>query len=559
MSVLRCWRSWCSVLALAGLAGCASPPSAPPPPPASEEPAAPAPLEVEAGQRRILIAGDQFYLDGVRLLIKGSFYAYHPVGRNPWEVHPPDHVLREHLRSLKAAGFNTIRWFQPTGHEIGLCGEEDVLVFQQLWIDANGDFADPGFRRENLERLREVVRDTRGHWNVLGYLVMNEPYLHTATSDEEIRATMKHLVEVRDMIKEEDPGAYVSLADWPQLLSLDHSMWDFICFNVYTWGTTPSDHGMGYRPFIEYVKRELAADRPLVILEYGCSVAPGNAPGYGGWSEEGQATESVGMLRDLLAGGAAGGVYTHFADQIWKTGSNAQRDSDPEEWFGMLELDLAGGEAMEGRWRPVYYAHRDFYEVVLLEPAPCATVRGRSRVLAHAPSAGMMHWRVDRGDWQELRNAAGAWWEAPLDTTALADGLHTIEVQAAVPGVNPVQRKVLFVAANHFPDTYAVEVSVVPSKASVAPGDPLAVTITVRRRDGTPVAGQEVNWLIHEHRGWALEADRVVTGPDGTARVTIDTANRLGLMTVSAGLTIEAGPYRRRFGDLCIVRVGTAR
>ncbi|MFH0954358.1 MAG: hypothetical protein V1873_08520 [Verrucomicrobiota bacterium] len=521
--------------------------------------ASPLPLRVSPGARRVQIAGDQFCVDGVRFLIKASFYAYHPVGRNPWDVRPPPDVLRNHLRGLKAAGFNTIRWFEPTGPEIEICRQEGVFVFQQLWMDGNADYSDAAFRLKNLDRLREIVRGTRGHDNVLGYLVTNEPNLCGATTEREFRDVLSHLIEVRNMIREEDPGAYVSFDNWPPLVSWDHSMWDFVAFNVYTWGPiTTTEHGMGYRPFLEYLKRTHASDRPLVILEYGASVCPVNRDGhgYGGWTEAAQARESLSMLRDILAAGSAGACYTHFADQIWKSGSNATReDDDPEEWFGMLALDLRGGPAMEGRWRPVYFALQEFHRAILLEPAPFSAVRGRQRVLVHSEQAAAARFRVGGGPWQKLQNEAGPWWAGTLDTTRLEDALQRVEVQVESGG-GTVSREAWVVVANRRPDPFALDVKLTPSRDSLWPGEPLAATVTVRRADGSPAAGQLVRWAVHEHRAWPFKPRTATTGPDGTVALDVDTQDLLGLVTISAGVDVSDGPYQRRFGDLATVRIG---
>ncbi|MBN1270008.1 MAG: hypothetical protein JXB04_10485 [Kiritimatiellae bacterium] len=518
-----------------------------------------APLTAPVDGHRIQIVGDQFYLDGVRLLVKASFYEYHPVGTNPWEVKPPREVIRRQLRELKDAGFNAIRWFNITPEGLAVCEEEGMLVFVQFWIDHEGDFSDPNFRRANLERLRKLVRECRKHWNIIGYLVTNEPNLHTATSDAEIKVFMDHLFEIRDMVKQEDPGAFVSYDDWPSLAWLDHSMWDFIAFNVYTWSPiVTTRHGMGYRPYLEHLKRTLAPDRPLVILEYGVSCSPNDTTGYGygGWSEEGQAEEAIKMLTDILAAGSAGACYTHFADQIWKGGSNAEQDDNPEEWFGMLALDPAGGPEMKGRWRPVYHAHMAYYMGILLEPAPCATVRGVQRILLHSEKTGSARFRIGEGDCVPMTHAKGPWWVADWDTTTVADGLQRVEVIMRGPwGIEP-RREAHVVVANHQPDPHALDVKVETSAAAIQTGDPLTARISVRHKDASPAADQNIHWGVYEHRGWGIDPQTAVTGDDGTVAVPIETDGLLGMVTISAGVDVEEPPYRRAFGDLATVRVG---
>ena len=543
-----------------GVMGCSSPPK----PPASALVISPksneAPLVSTGGLRRVEIVGDRFHLDGSPLLIKGCLYEYHPVGKNPWDVHPPPPIFRRQIRALKEAGFNAIRWSNPTPGSLKICEQENMLIFVQFQIDQNGDFFDAKFRADTIARLREVVRQVRDCTNIVGYLAMNEPYLHTASSCAEIDATMRLLTEVRDMVKKEDPGAYVSFDSWPSLAWLDYSSWDFVCFNVYPWSPVmTSKYGMGYRPFLDYLKNTLARDKPLIIMEYGVSVGPYDVSGYGygGYTEEQQAAESIQMLRDILAAGAAGATYTHFADQIWKVGSNAEQDDDPEEWFGMLALDLKGESAMEGRWRPVYYAHRDFYRAVLLEPAPCSAVSGAQRIFLISENAKEAIYRIDDGRWHKLERGPGPSWIGNIDTASLTDGLHRVEVSAEGNWAGKVLLDAWVVVANRAKDPFALDVRIATSSRSVQLDEPLTATISVHRLNGAPAANVAVNWAMYEHRYWNFDPQTAVTGPDGTAEINIETPREPGWITISAGVDVTNGPYQRRFGGLATVAVGT--
>ncbi|NCC52194.1 MAG: hypothetical protein EOM20_13390 [Spartobacteria bacterium] len=518
-----------------------------------------APLQIEDSAKRIQIRGDAFYVDGVRAFINASFYEYHPAGKLPWQVTPPSHVLRRQIRELKAGGFNAIRWFNTTPRGLQICREENMLIFVQFWIDQEGDFHDETFKADNIRRIRNAVKKFKAYDDViLGYLVMNEPYMHLASCQADVDATLNHLVAVRDAIKEEDPQAYVSFDNWPSLAFLDHSYWDFIAFNVYTWGqVTGTPHGMGYRPFIEWLKKKHAADKPLVIMEYGASVCS-SEPAYGGGTEEGQMTNSILMLRDIIAAGAAGACYTHYADQIWKEGEPDVQDDHPEEWFGMRTVDINGSAEMEGRWRPVYFALKNFFRAVLVEPASCATVRGTQRILVSSPHGEDIRYRIDDGPWLLMDKAPGAWWTAMLESTTLQDGLHAIEIQADGPWENKVMLKEYVVVANTAPDPYALQVKVTAKAPFVQEGAHAEATVQVTHMDGRPAAGQPVHWLAYEHSLWETFPQIIQTGDDGTAHLNDQAPHGCGWMTICAGVDVEEGPYKRSFGDMDVVAVGIA-
>jgi len=510
----------------------------------------------------IEIRGDRFYRHGAPLLICCSFYEYHPVGRNPWDVHPPPAVFRRQIRELKAAGFNAIRWFNVTPEALRVCREEDMLVFVQFWVDQNGDFRDDSFRRANVRRIRDAVRTFCEYDDViLGYLVMNEPYVHTAATDEDIEVALDHLVELKNVIQQEDPNALVSFVNWPPGIGLDlldNSPWDFIAYNVYNWSPVTTSDAMGYRAYLEYLRENIAKGRPLVLMEYGASVAPDDMSGhgYGGLTEEEQAKQSVWMLSPALAAGIAGATYTHYADQIWKTGSNAEHDRDAEEWFGMYALDLDGGPEMEGRFRPVFFALKEFHKCILIEPAALSAVQGAVPVRVRSVNARRVRVRVDSGRWVKLRRSAGLWWEGQIDTTKLTDGLHKIEVLADLRGGEKAECSAHVVVANILFDPYALDVDVEVNDTELEPGEPLVATVTVRRKDGSRVPGATVHWGIDRHSDWDIDPYTAVTDASGIARIDCGPQYNVGMMTFSAGVDVNEGPYQRRFGDLAVIKVG---
>ncbi len=137
----------------------------------------------------------------------------------------------------------------------------------------------------------------------------------------------------------------------------------------------------------------------------------------------------------------------------------------------------------------------------------------------------------------------------------MKDGLHRIEASASGPWEGRVTREAWVVVANRSPDAYALDVRLSAPGAEVARGAPIVATVTVRRRDGTPVEGAEVGWAVYEHRTWDIDPRTATTGPDGTAKLEAAAPAEPGWLTLSAGVGVSEGPYRRRFGDLLTLRV----
>lgn len=131
---------------------------------------------------------------------------------------------------------------------------------------------------------------------------------------------------------------------------------DLICLNVYTYArgvrTSPdgSVTGTSYQGYLE----ELAAqsEKPIFITQVGFSTSPYEpkpwVPGFGGHSAAEVADYFQAIWRDLnTARGKekfAGLAFFELHDEWWKSGedptdSTRHEQQDPEEWFGLYEVD----------------------------------------------------------------------------------------------------------------------------------------------------------------------------------------------------------------------------
>src|SRR5207253_4911000 len=86
--------------------------------------------------------------------------------------------------------------------------------------------------REIREQVRGGARACAGHPAVLGYLVANE-IPASVVRWHGAYATEGYLKELWNEVKEQDPKALVSYANYPSTEYLDLSFLDLFCFNVF--------------------------------------------------------------------------------------------------------------------------------------------------------------------------------------------------------------------------------------------------------------------------------------------------------------------------------------
>jgi endo-1,4-beta-mannosidase len=219
---------------------------------------------------------------------------------------------------IRATGANTVLIYDPPGEVLDLAdryGVKVVYVFALDWYSIGG--AD---QAAITARLIERVTQLRSKRALLAWLLGNEVGGHVlqSRSDAPIVAGLRELYTA---IKAADPGHPISHANWPPARHLDLTFLDFISFNVYPlW--PPEVVAMGFGQYIENVLRPIAADKPLVISEFGANTIEAG--------EERQARLIRESWEGLIKAGAAGGIVFEFADEWWKNYNNPAR---PGDWW----------------------------------------------------------------------------------------------------------------------------------------------------------------------------------------------------------------------------------
>lgn len=484
------------------------------------------------------LAGDRFTVDGEPFLVVGIGYDIHArPGAAPWiDRFNPD-LFRKDLERIVAAGFNTIRTWNPlTDEQLAIAAEHGLWVLQGVWFDPAGDFADPTFRRASCDLVEREIARSAPHPNVLGYLVMNEPHadaVHRAGT----AALAAFCRELAEAAKRGDPRRPVSfsncvMADW-----LPTEAWDFAAYNVYPYAPVTIEKVLGYRGYLESLKASRAADKPLLVTEFGLSVSPqGDGRGYGGNTLEQQRDGDLRLWHDVIQSGAAGGCVFMWTDGWWKHGDEKTHDPHAEEWYGLLEVD--SGE--EGTPRPAYVALKDYNRAIRTQPRDGACHTGAIPVEVWSPRAERVDYRLDGGTWRSLAREGRWWWRDAAEDAAPA-GATTVETRAFVDGAWAEQP---FAARVRRVEDVPVAIRFADLPASFASGRAIEVGVQVARA-GVPLAGRPVRLGRFVHTAWNEFMAEAATDASGRAIFVLPAPQGAGVLSLAASVDDETSPTGR--------------
>ncbi|MDD5262477.1 MAG: glycosyltransferase [Methylacidiphilales bacterium] len=273
--------------------------------------------DVPSGNRivarsKFLFDGNQkFYLQGVTY---GPFRPETPGG----PCLPGPEKAERDFRMIRDAGLNVLRLYHsPPRWLLDMAWKYGLRVLTTIPWPLRGLFLDdPKVLRQIRENAREAARANSGHPAVLGFYVDNEmqPDLVRWYGPRKIENFFNSLIQI---VKDEDPGALASYANFPPTEYVTPRLVDFYSYNVYLHNRNE---------FSGYLARlqNIAGDKPLVIGEFGMDTIR--------HSQEEQAQLIAGHYEEVFRGGAAGTILFSFTDE-WFTGGQ-----DITDWaFGLVD------------------------------------------------------------------------------------------------------------------------------------------------------------------------------------------------------------------------------
>ena len=265
----------------------------------------------------IRVHGKFFFVGDQKHFIRGVTYGPFSQGSHG-EQFPEPALVNEDFALMRKAGVNTLRvftvppiWLLDAALRVGL-----KILVGLSWSQHIAFLDSTAIEAEIRETVTAGVRACHSHSAIFGYLVGNEipPDIVRWHGADAVRRFVRSLVAC---VREQDPEALVSYANFPSTEYLTIDFTDFVCFNVYLHDETA---------FRRYVARlhNLAVDQPLVLTEFGVdSIRQG---------EEQQRRILSWQIRSAFEAGVAGTFVFAWTDE-WFTGGHPI-----EDWaFGLVD------------------------------------------------------------------------------------------------------------------------------------------------------------------------------------------------------------------------------
>ncbi len=295
-------------------------------------------LETEFGIRQIAT-------DGPTILLNGKPIRF--CGYNRHESHPqfgaatPPALIEADLLMMKKQGCNFVRGSHYPQREemLKICDRIGLMVWEETlgWdVREPKVMYSPGFRRQQLDQAKRLVRMHFNHPSIIIWGYLNE----TASDTPRSRPLLK---AIYDTYKSEDDSRLVTFASHKYEKDCCMDIVDVVAFNPYPgWG----DANWERVSDIENVEPRMAAlaaaapaDKPLMISETGGSAVYGfHDPFKARWSEEYLAELVAQECRTILGNPRwCGLVFWHFCDA--KTYINGHVNCRPRGFNDKGHLD----------------------------------------------------------------------------------------------------------------------------------------------------------------------------------------------------------------------------
>ncbi|GEM_PF-6052754 len=287
----------------------------------------------------VTLSPDRVLVDGRPFFIKAVAYSISYPGKKTFEE-IPFKVFEDDFRTIKEAGFNTIRTYEPLPESLlDLAEKEGLRVIEGVVrLDGSTDFGSP----EELERLCQeavrIIRRDKGRSCILMWSIWNDAPFHWEAGGNVIprwgfKRVNDFLRTVYNAAKNEDPDHPITASNVINApgFQVGFDFLDVIGVNIYL-GITDWSTGMfSDKHALEGVRllERLSADykKPVYVSEMGLSTATGLS----------DQSDAITAQIKLVGRKLSGFTIFEWRDEWHKAGLPDRDEGDIEEHWGLVD------------------------------------------------------------------------------------------------------------------------------------------------------------------------------------------------------------------------------
>ncbi len=513
----------------------------------------------------ISVRGDKIFAGEEELLLVSVGYVYVRPGQGeqdpvPYKEFGYDLVDLD-MKRIKEAGFNSIRtWHLPDKKLLELAEKHGLWVVGGIWTNTRIDPMNEDQMEGEIARVKTLAQEYAQFPNVAMLLILNEPdYAGLISQDpQKVKNYFDRLVETA---RSACPGVPVSFSNWPNAGFIDSSSWDVISFNLYA-RMPKFEHSIGYRGYVDGMKKAKAAGKPFYVSEYGFYTPSPHLQSkdmFGFYYVESPEKQAELLLRDMdtlyqlsIAGGALMSWIDNWALTSEFSSPDIQRppgwvdknthDNDCIEWSGILSLD---GD-IRGVARPAYTALSRANQAILTEPDSEALYSGEIPVSVYlGDKVSRVDLIIDGTDVKNVPKASAHWIRYRYAAKEGELKKHSIQVKVFDHDNHLIQdedRSAWTAQDNQFPN---IEISSIKDEKGTA-----YFLLSLTDEKGKPIPEAAISWGVFDAFNWQEREGVIETGPNGNCLLRRLSLSKVQL--VGARYDFQRGDFKKRITGLYV-------
>ncbi|MBN1522618.1 MAG: hypothetical protein JW928_08815 [Candidatus Aureabacteria bacterium] len=514
----------------------------------------------------VTVRDGKIYAGDEELFLKAVAYA----GLRPGKDHTDPFTYKDYgyrliemdMKRIREAGFNAVRTWSLTDEKIiEIAAQHGLWVVGGIWTPQRLDVNSSHFVKDNTQLVAEQAKIYSKYHNIAMLLILNEPepgFLR----DQDKNKIKDYLDKIIQAAKKECKGVPVSFSNWPNAAVVDSQPWDVISYNIYASTTTKFQRSLGYRGYVEGIKKMKSCDKPFFISE--CTYyapLPGRDPRdltaftYVK-SEKEQSEKTLQDIDVLVQTGISGFTVMQWLDN-WSVSSlypflkpvlkeparnKFIHDNVAVEWGGLLSLD----NDVKGNPRQVYFDLKKANQALLLKPDSKDIYDNELPVSLYIEdTVGYVALFIDGSKTGDMERTSPHWikQDVPVKHEGTKPERHTLEVyiyDTKGELINTLQRDFFTGSKRTLP-----QVSISASLDKM--GWPTFL-IRVAYPDGRPVPDAEVTWGALNALTWEEAEGTVVT--DNKGEVSFVSPLYGEILLAGAGYHYRNGDFEKNCSDL---------